>query len=112
MLHPEFPRAALLGAMAALLVTLAPTTARADDAAMIRKSVTVNVSDLDLARPADVKTLHLRIRRAAAEACSYGFGAAGTSAAEPDRDCMALAIAGALEQIKPVHVTYEPTRTR
>jgi len=106
MLHPEFPRAALLSAMAALLVTLSPVAAQAGDAAMIRKSVTVNVADLDLKRPADVKTLHLRIRRAAAEACSDGFVATATRAADPDRDCMAVAIADALQKFRPLDVAY------
>lgn len=106
MLHPKIPRVALLSGVAALLVTLSPVAAQAGDTAMIRKSVTVRISDLDLTRAADVTALHVRLHRAAAQACSDGFGAGSPRASDPDRDCMAVAIANALETIKPPAVTY------
>ena len=110
MLHPKFPRTALIGGIALGLVALAPVAVQANDSAMIRKSVTVQVSDLDLNKPADAATLRQRIRRAAAEACSDNFGASPLGSSEPDRDCMASAIANALESVKPSNVAYTTGR--
>jgi len=110
MLHPKFPRNALIGGFALGLVALAPVAAQAGDSAMIRKSVAVRVSDLDISKPADAVTLQQRIRRAAAEACSDSIGAGPARSSDPDRDCMASAIANALESVKPSNVTYTEAR--
>jgi UrcA family protein len=94
--------------LAALMVALAPAGASASEAAMIEKSVTVRVSDLDLSRPADAARLQQRIRRAAAAACSDGLTPGSPGASEPDQDCMASAIANALAHVKPTTVAYAP----
>jgi UrcA family protein len=103
MLRPEISRSLLVSPLAALMVALAPAGASASEAAMIEKSVTVRVSDLDLSRPTDAARLQQRIRRAAATACSDGF-----NPGEPDRDCMVTAIANALAHVKPTTVAYAP----
>ena len=99
MLHPEFSRYALVTTAAALLVALAPVTAQADDA-LIQKSVTVPVSDLDLSRPADARTLNARIRRAAEQVCGDGLSAAAPTYSPPDRDCVLNAVTQAVKSLK------------
>lgn len=106
MLRPEIPRSLLVSPLAALMIALAPAGASADATAMIQKSVTVRVSDLDLNKPADAARLQQRIRRAAAIACSDGLVAGAPGAAEPDRDCMASAIANAIAKTKPALVAH------
>jgi len=108
MLRPEIPRSLLLSPLAALMIALAPTGASAGETAMIQKSVTVRVSDLDLNKPADAAKLQQRIRRAAALACSDGLIPGSPGASEPDRDCMASAIATALANVKSAAVAYAP----
>ena len=103
MLRPEISRSLLPSSLAALMIALAPAGASAGEPGMIEKSVTVRLSDLDLSKPADAARLHLRIRRAAAIACSDGF-----NPGEPDQDCMTTAIANALADIKPSSVAYAP----
>jgi UrcA family protein len=107
MLRPEISRS-LLSPLAALMIALAPGGASAGERAMIQKSVTVRVSDLDLNKPADAARLQQRIRRAAATACSDGLVACAPGASEPDRDCMAYAIANALASLRPTIVAYAP----
>jgi UrcA family protein len=104
MLRPEFSRSLLVSPLAALMIALAPAGAPAGETAMIQKSVTVRVSDLDLNKPADAARLQQRIRRAAAIACSDGLIAGSPGASEPDRDCMASAVANALAKTKPALV--------
>jgi len=99
MLHPKSSRTALLGAAAALLVTLAPVAAQADDAAMIEKSIAVRVSDLNPARPADAAKLYARIRRAADNACGDGLAADAPIGSPPDHDCVRNAVANAVEAL-------------
>jgi UrcA family protein len=106
MLRPEISRSLLVSPLAALMIALAPAGASADETATIQKSVTVRVSDLDLNKPADAARLQQRIRRAAAIVCSDGLIAGSPGASEPDRDCMASAIANALAKIKPTIVAY------
>ena len=96
MLHPEIPRSLLWSPLAALLIGLAPMSASARETAMIQKSVTVRLSDLDLQHPADAAKLYLRIRRAAERACSDGLASGSPLAQPPDRDCMMNAIARAV----------------
>jgi UrcA family protein len=108
MLRLEISRSLLVSPLAALMIALAPAGASADETAMIQKSVTVRVSDLDLNKPADAARLEQRIRRAAATACSDGFVTGSPGASEPDRDCMASAIGNALASLKPAAVAYAP----
>jgi UrcA family protein len=108
MLRPEISRSLLVSPFAALMIALAPAGASAGETAMIQKSVTVRVSDLDLNKPADAARLQQRIRRAAAVACSDGLIPGSPGASEPDRDCMASAITNALANIKPATVAYAP----
>ena len=75
---------------------------------MIQKSVTVRVSDLDLNKPADAAKLRLRIRRAAALACSDGLVPGSPGASDPDRACMANAITTALASVKSATIAYTP----
>jgi len=103
MLRPEISRSLLVGPLAALMIALAPAGASADETAMIRKSVTVRVADLDLSKPTDTARLQQRIRRAAAIVCSDGFNPGA-----PDRDCMANAIATAIADVKTAAVAYAP----
>jgi UrcA family protein len=107
MLRPEISRSLLVGTFAALVIALAPAAASAGDAALVRKSVTVRVADLDLRRPADARKLQQRIRRAAEIACSDGFAPGSPGALEPDRECVAAAISNALARLQPVDVAYE-----
>ncbi|MDE2220300.1 MAG: UrcA family protein [Gammaproteobacteria bacterium] len=106
MLRPEISRSLLVGPLAALLVALAPAGASADESAMIRKSVSVRVTDLDLSRPADAARLQQRIRRAAVAVCSDGLVPGSPAASEPDRDCMASAIVNALASVGSATVAY------
>ena len=108
MLRPEISRSLLVSPLAALMIALAPAGASASETAMIQKSVTVRVSDLDLSKPADAARLQQRIRRAAAIACSDGLIPGSPGASEPDHDCMASAIANALANLKPSTVAYAP----
>jgi UrcA family protein len=108
MLRPEFSRSLLVSPLAALMIALAPAGASAGETATIQKSVTVHVSDLDLKKPADAARLQQRIHRAAAIACSDGLIAGSPGASEPDRDCMASAVAAALAKFKPAIVAYVP----
>jgi UrcA family protein len=108
MLRPEISRSLLVSPLAALMIALAPAGASADETVMIRKSVTVRVADLDLNKPADAARFQQRIRRAAAAACSDGLTPDSPGASEPDRDCMANAIATALANVKPANVAYAP----
>ena len=99
MLHAEFSRHALAGAVATLLVALTPVAAHANDA-LIQKSVTVRVSDLDLSRPADAAALTARIRRAAEQVCGDGLSAAAPTYSPPDRDCVINAVTQAVNSLK------------
>ncbi len=105
MLHSEFPRALLLSPLAALLLALAPNGAVADEMAMIRNSVTVQVSDLNLKRPADAARLYQRIRRAAERACGDGLVSSSPLAQPADRDCVRNAIAAAMSNLSEPLVT-------
>ncbi len=100
MFHPEFSRYALTSAVATLLVALAPVAAQANEALLIRKSVTVPVSDLDLSRPSDAAALNARIRRAAEQVCGDGISAAAPSYSPPDRDCVLNAVMQAVNSLK------------
>jgi len=104
MLRPEISRSLLVSPIAALMIALAPAGASAGETAMIQKSVTVRVSDLDLNRPADAAKLQQRIRRAAAIACSDGLIPGSPGASDPDRDCVASAVANAIASVKPATV--------
>ena len=48
MLRPEISRSLLVSPLAALVLALAPPGASAHETALIKKSVTVHVADLDL----------------------------------------------------------------
>lgn len=100
MLHPELSRYALVTAAAALLVAMAPVAAQANEALLIRKSVTVPVSDLDLSRPVDAAALNARIRRAAEQVCGDGVSAAAPTYSPPDRDCVLDAVTQAVNSLK------------
>ena len=108
MLRPEISRSLLVGPLAALIVALAPAGASAGETAMIQKSVTVRVSDLNLKKPADAAKLQQRIRHAAVVACSDGLAAGAARASVPDRDCVENAVANALANLKPSTVAYAP----
>jgi UrcA family protein len=112
MLRPEISRSLLVSPLAALMIALAPAGASAGETALIQKSVTVRVSDLDLSKPADAARLQQRIRRAAAAVCGDGLVTGSPGASEPDRDCMANAIATAQAGLKPAPVAYAPGSKR
>ena len=105
MLRPEFSRYALLSSVATLMVALAPAAAQANDAALIQKSVTVRVSDLDPTQPADASKLYARIRRAAENACGDGLMIDAPIASPPDRECVLNAVANAVSALKQPLVT-------
>ena len=100
MLRPEFSCYALLSSVATLMVALAPAAAQANDAALIQKSVTVRVSDLDPSRPVDAARLYARIRRAADNACSDGLSTAAPFGSPVDRECVLNAVATAVTALK------------
>lgn len=100
MLHPEFSRTALIGAVATLLVAISPVAAQANESLMVRKSLVVPVADLDLSRPADAVTLHKRIHRAAEQVCGDGLSAAAPMATPPDADCVRAAVTEAVNSLK------------
>ncbi len=111
MLHPEIPRTLLWSPLVTLMIALAPVGANASETAMIRKSVTVRVSDLDLKQPADAAKLYQRIRRAAERACGDGLTGGSPLAQPVDRDCVLNAIAHAVAAVdRPLLTTiYQRT---
>ncbi len=112
MLHPEFSRSLLWSPLAALMmIAPAPAGVNASEPAMIQKSVTVRLSDLDLKQPADAAKLYQRIRRAAERACGDGLTSGSPLAQPVDRDCVSNAIAHAVATVdRPLLTTiYQRT---
>ena len=101
MLHPAVSRALLWSSLAALMITAAPGAAIAadSDAAMVIKSTTVRISDLNLRLPADAATLYGRIRRAAEVVCGDGLDSGSPLAAPPQRDCVQASVASAVTRL-------------
>ena len=106
MLQSKISHVSLLSAVAALVIAFAPVAAQANDAApasdaaLIQKSVTVRVSDLDPSLPADASKLYARIRRAAENACGDGLSADAPIGSPADRDCVLNAVATAVTALK------------
>ena len=101
MLHPAVSRTMLWSSLAALMISVAPGTATAaeNDAAIVIKSTTVRIADLDLSVPANAAALYRRIRRAAELVCGDGPASAALPGAIPQGECVQNAVASAVTRV-------------
>jgi UrcA family protein len=101
MLHPDVSRTLLWSSLAALMICAAPgaATAADNDAAVIIKSATVRLTDLNLSRPADAAALYQRIRRAARKVCGDELAGGSPPASPLDWDCVREAVASAVTRV-------------
>lgn len=103
MSHPDVSRTLLWSSFAALTLCAAPgaaTAAAADnDAAVVMRSATVRIADLNLSLPADAAALYQRIRRAARNVCGDGLAGGSQPASSLDWDCVREAVASAVTRV-------------
>ena len=75
-------------------------------------STAVQYHDLDLGRPSDVRELHRRLRKSAAELCTRERDYNGPRAYLPDRDCTTDALAATQTQVARALAQASPGKSK